>query len=178
MQRRPFTNDPENSSAAALYERSAALIFAYLRLHTASLEDAEDLLLEVFLAALEWKPISGLPPGEQIAWLRQVAHNKLVDYYRHAARHPTVTLEQVQALLEAGDAALTPEQQALRQEERRRLGAALGQLEAHQRQVLYLRFSVGLRCAQIGLLLGKREEAVRQLLSRTLSSLRSLYGER
>ncbi|HLW02244.1 MAG TPA: sigma-70 family RNA polymerase sigma factor [Ktedonobacterales bacterium] len=177
MQRRAFANDPEDSQAAALYERTAGLIFAYLRVHTASLEDAEDLLLEIFLAALEWKPILSLPPGEQTAWLRQVAHNKLVDYFRRAARHPTVTLEHVPPLLE-GDTMLTPEQQTLRQEERRRLNAALGQLEPLQRQVLYLRFSVGLRCAQIGLVIGKREDAVRQLLSRTLSSLRALYGER
>lgn len=177
MQRRAFADDPGDSPATALYERHAALIFAYLRLHAASPEDAEDLLLEVFLAALEWKPIYSLSPGEQLAWLRQVARNKLADHYRAAARRPTVTLEHLQALLVA-DAALTPEQQALRQEERRRLSAALQQLAPHQRQVLHLRFAVGLRCAQIGLLLGKREEAVRQLLSRTLSSLRTFYGER
>jgi RNA polymerase sigma factor (sigma-70 family) len=177
MQRRAYANDPEDSPAAALYERHAALIFAYLRVHAASPEDAEDLLLEVFTAALEWKPIYGLPPGEQIAWLRQVARNKLADYYRRAARRPTAPLEHLQALLEA-DGALTPEQQALRQEERRRLAEALQQLEPHQRQVLYLRFSVGLRCAQIGLVMGKREDAVRKLLSRTLTSLRRLYGER
>jgi RNA polymerase sigma-70 factor (ECF subfamily) len=170
MQRQGYAHEPEDSPAAALYERHAALIFAYLRVHVSALEDAEDLLLEVFLAALEWKPIYGLPPDEQIAWLRQVAHNKLADQYRQAARRPTVRLEHLQALLEA-DSALTPEQQALRQKERHRLGTALQQLEPHQRQVLHLRFSVGLRCAQIGLLLGKREEAVRQLLSRTLSSL-------
>ena len=73
---------------------------------------------------------------------------------------------------------IPPEQQALRQEERRRLAEALQQLEPHQRQVLHLRFSVGLRCAQIGLVMGKREDAVRKLLSRTLTSLRRLYGER
>ncbi len=177
MQRRVTASDPEDSPAAALYERHAALIFAYLRVHAASPEDAEDMLLEVFLAALEWKPIYGLPPGEQIAWLRQVARNKLADYYRRAARRPTVTLEYLQALLEADDAQ-TPEQQALRQEERRRLAEALQQLEPHQRQALYLRFSVGLRCAQIGQVMGRREDAVRKLLSRTLTSLRRLYGER
>lgn len=177
MQRRAYANDPEESPAAALYERHAALIFAYLRLHAPAREDAEDLLVEVFLAALEWKPIYGLPPGEQIAWLREVAQHKLADYYRQAARRPTRTLEQLGALLQA-DVGLNPEQQALRQEERHRLGEALQQLQPHQRQVLHLRFAVGLRCAQIGLVMGKREEAVRKLLSRTLSSLRSFYGER
>ncbi len=51
-------------------------IFGYLRFHVLSLEDAEDLLLEVFLAALEHDSLSGLSPGEQLAWLRRVLLNK------------------------------------------------------------------------------------------------------
>ena len=42
----------EDRSQTALYERYGQVIFGYLRLHMHSLEDAEDLLLEVFLAAL------------------------------------------------------------------------------------------------------------------------------
>ena len=40
-------------TGAMLYERYAASIFAYARLHTPSWEDAEDLTLDVFTAALE-----------------------------------------------------------------------------------------------------------------------------
>ena len=101
MHRRAFADDPGDSPAAALYERHAALIFAYLRLHVASPEDAEDLLLEVFLAALQWKPIYSLSPGEQLAWLRQVARNKLADHYCAAARRPMTSLGSVPALISA-----------------------------------------------------------------------------
>ncbi len=41
-----------NSSDSTLYDRHAAVILAYARSHTASWQDAEDLTLEVFLAAL------------------------------------------------------------------------------------------------------------------------------
>lgn len=41
----------DNHCQTALYERYGQVIFAYLRLHIRSLEDAEDLLLDVFLAA-------------------------------------------------------------------------------------------------------------------------------
>ncbi len=163
--------------ASVLYERHAATLFAYLRMHAPSLEDAEDLLLEVFLAALEWKPLLTLPEGEQLAWLRRVAYHKLADHYRRARRQPSITLEQVGAMFEA-DEALEPEQVALRQEERRRLGAALSRLSDYQQQVLRLRFGDGLRCTEIATLLGKREDTVRKLLSRTLNTLRALYGER
>ncbi len=63
------------SAAAALYARYARAIFAYLRLHTPSREDAEDLTLEVFLATLEYNPLSGLSDDEQLAWLPRVARN-------------------------------------------------------------------------------------------------------
>ena len=43
----------DDSPGAALYRRYAPGIFAYLYRETSSREDAEDILLEVFLAALE-----------------------------------------------------------------------------------------------------------------------------
>lgn len=77
----------------ALFENYGAAIFGYLRLHTRSLEDAEDLLLEVFLAALEYDNLAALSPGEQLAWLRRVAHNKLLNVIRQAQRRPQVAVE-------------------------------------------------------------------------------------
>ena len=44
----------------ALYDRYGPAIFAYVRLYTSSREDAEDLTLEVFLAALEHKNLAKL----------------------------------------------------------------------------------------------------------------------
>lgn len=44
---------PHDSPDAMLYQRYAPSIFAYLYRQTTSREDAEDLLLEVFLAVRE-----------------------------------------------------------------------------------------------------------------------------
>lgn len=41
----------EDALTARLYREHAAAIFAYLRVHMVSREEAEDLLLDVFLAA-------------------------------------------------------------------------------------------------------------------------------
>jgi RNA polymerase sigma factor (sigma-70 family) len=51
----------------------------------------------------------------------------------------------------------------------------IGKLSKLQQQVLQLRYEDGLRFAEIAIVLNKREEAVRKLLSRTLSTLRTLY---
>ena len=165
-------NVPGDTGQTMLYERYGQAIFGYLRLHAHSLEDAEDLLLEVFLAVLERDNLSALPPGEQLAWLRRVAHNKLLNLYRQSSRHPRVALDSVaDTMLEADG----PEQQALRHEEHSQLRAALQKLPPLQQHILQLRYGDGLRCADIALLIDKREEAVRKLLSRSILALRQVY---
>lgn len=160
----------------ALYERYEASIFAYARLHTASREDAEDLTLEVFLTALEHDDLSWLADAQQLAWLRRVAHNKLVDRYRRSPRPPVVPFEQVVETA-SHEEVLTPEQLALRREELERLYKAVGRLPLLQQQVLRLRFGDGLRFAEIAILLNKHEAAVRKLCSRTIARLRTIYDQ-
>jgi RNA polymerase sigma-70 factor, ECF subfamily len=55
------------------------------------------------------------------------------------------------------------------------LRAALQRLPPVQQHILQLRYGDGLRCAEIALLLDKREEAVRKLLSRCTLALRQVY---
>lgn len=173
---RTATTSPPDQQAVLLYERQAPPLFAYLRLHAPSWEDAEDLLLDVFLAAIEQQRPLAWPEREQLAWLLRVAQHKLVDHHRRTSRRPTVPFEDVAEVLE-GAGARTPEQLALDQEELQRLHAAVRRLPRPQQEVLRLRFAEGLRCTQIAALLGKRHEAVRQVLSRTLNQLRTLYAE-
>ncbi len=161
---------------AALYDRYAHVIFAYVRLHLSSREDAEDLTLEVFLAALERDNLSALAEDEKLAWLRRVAHNKLIDRYRRSTRRPVVALDQVTDTLYDDDE-LAPEQVALRNEEYTHLRAMLSRLPILQQQLLRLRYGDGLRFAEIAVILNKREGAVRKLLSRTLAFLRNAYDQ-
>ena len=164
------------SSDSELYARYAASIFAYARLHTASWQEAEDLTLEVFLTALEHENLSWLSDKQRLVWLRRVAHNRLVDHYRHSTRSALIPLEQVVEKV-YHDEELTPEGLAIRREELEHLYKAVDKLPLLQQQVLQLRLEDGLRFADIAILLDKREEAVRKLYSRTLARLRVLYKQ-
>jgi len=163
-------------AAQALYKRYAASIFAYARLHTPSWEDAEDLTLEVFTAALEQDSLSWLADKQQFVWLRRVAQNKLADRYRRSIHVSVIPLEQVVESVRAGET-LLPEQVIVRREELQRLYTAVGKLSLLQQQVLQLRVGDGLRFADIAILLNKREETVRKLYSRTLALLRTIYKQ-
>ncbi len=168
-------DDPQtNQSQTILYERYSKVIFGYLRLHMHSPEDAEDLLLDVFLAALEHDNLASFSPGEQLAWLKRVAHNKLVNVYRQASRSPHTALNAIEEpiLEEEG-----PEYLALQQEQRRQVQASVKTLPMLQQHILQLRYGDGLRCSEIALLLNKREEAVRKILSRTILHLRQIHQQ-
>ncbi len=164
----------DNAPDALVYQRYAPALFAYMYRQTASREDAEDILLEVFLAALERGDFLTASEKEQQAWLWRVARNKVADHYRRFICHPSISLKEVTETIDE-DEEMAPEQVALRQEEYARLHTTLKELSPLQQEVLQLRFGHGLTCPEIALVVEKSEGAVRMLLSRTLKQLRSIY---
>jgi len=100
-------------------------------MRTATREEAEDILLEVFLAALEHSELLEERGIEtQRAWLRSVAAHKIADHYRRGNRQQ-VTLEQVAETLYS-DEAISPEQMALSREEYEQVRALLQRLPGLQ----------------------------------------------
>lgn len=155
-----------------LYQRYASALLAYLCQQVASRQDAEDLLVEVFMAAHNHAVLPGLSGERQLAWLRRVARNKVIDRYRHAALLTMLPLEQV---VETEDSALTPEQRTIQQENYRRLYSALAQLSPVQQQLIRLRYGNGLRLVAIAEMLERPEGSLRKMLARTLRQLRASY---
>ena len=159
----------------AVYQHYAPGLFAYLYRHLgSSLEDTEDLLLEVFQAALERPGFEHMSEKEQEAWLWCVARNKAADHHRKRTRRQSLPLELVPEEHYEQDHE-TPESLLLRQEEYTRLHASIQRLPAIQQEVIHLRFALGLRSAEIATILQKSEGAVRVILSRTLKLLRKIY---
>src|ERR1051326_5874566 len=120
MYRRSSQPGLDEPPPADLYQQHAPGIFAYLRRQNLSREDAEDILLEVFLAASERNNLAALAAGEQLPWLRQVTRHKLADHFRQASRRVMVDLDLVADTLYA-DETLAPEQIALQRESERQL---------------------------------------------------------
>ena len=174
MQHRPPSqeNDAFPTDEAALFDRYGSIIFSYILKHIRSREDAEDLTLEVFTAALEQKALSQLQPEKQLAWLTRVAHNKLIDAYRKMQRRQNVNIDIFTDILYGDD---EPEQILLQREIDYQLHQQIQQLSPFQQQLLYLRYAHNLSAAEIGALLNKSENTVRQQLSRTRKHLRDSY---
>ena len=162
------------ASDAEFYQRYAPAIFAYLLRNVVSREDAEDLLLDVFLAVLEKKLSADLDEQRLVAWIWVVARNKVVDYHRRSKHRTHKELRTVKdALYEKDEQA--PEQMALKNEEYQKLHMTLRELPELQRDIVLLRFGHGLSCSEIANVIQKSEGAVRMALHRTLKLLRTLY---
>jgi RNA polymerase sigma factor (sigma-70 family) len=166
----------DDSLIAALYEREALTIFTYVLRRVPLREDAEDILLEVFLAALENESISELNAEKQRAWLLRVAHNKIVDFHRYAVRRTNVPLEDVTETL-YGTEDMEPDQVILQQEEYALLQTNLARLPTLQQEIVRLRYNDGLPYPEIAARVHKREGAIRVLLSRSFHFLRNIYQQ-
>lgn len=167
-------SDVQNERKSALYDRFAATILTYLCQMVANRQDAEDLLLEVFMAAFNNEMLLRLPAERQQAWLRHVARNKAIDRYRHTARLTMLPLEQAS---ETEDEGLTPQQHAEQRQTYECLSQAFGQLSPMQQELIRLRYGRDLRLTQIAEMFEKPAGTVRKLLSRTLHQLRQLYEQ-
>lgn len=164
----------DSSALGELYQHHVQAVLGYISAHVANLADAEDVLLEVFLAARHRHALVGLSHGEQLAWLKRVAANKCVDLYRLAQRRPEVALESAEHLVQ-NEGHSSPEAQILRQERQAALYRHLAELPMHQQMVVRLYFAHDLPGREIARLLQKKESTVRMTLTRALNRLRAAY---
>jgi RNA polymerase sigma factor (sigma-70 family) len=177
MQLLPCQPDLKDSPMGRLYQRYWLTIFTAICRHISSQEDAEDILLDVFLVAIEYDALLKMSPNHQEAWLRRVAYNKCMDFHRHAKQRSLVPLkEQMEHFFD--DDSYSPPQAALRQEELSELRMHLATLPTSQQELLRMRFAEELPYSQIAARLNKSEGAIRTMLTRTLNLLRGIYSRK
>ena len=150
--------------------------------------DASDLVQETLLKAHQAEREGRFrrqSDTETEAWLRRILANTLADAVRkYAAGKQDVVLEQsLQAALDDSSSRLqawlaadqsSPSQQAVRQEQLRRLADALARLPADQRIAVELKKLHGRSVADIAEHMGKSRAAVAGLVRRGLDRLRTL----
>jgi len=117
----------------------------------------------------------GQDPPEFLAWVSQIVRHVVVDMQRRGLakkrdERREMPGSKVFATLTKGS---TPEQGAERAEKAILLAAALERLPQHQREVLELRIFDQLSYAEISERIGKREGALRVVVTRALETLRA-----
>lgn len=145
----------------ALHEREFSLLYRFARGLGADADLAEDCVNEGFLRLLKALPRLRLDsPLALRSWLLVVCRNFLRDQLR---RRKPVDLHEA-------DEATADEAQSVHT--RLALGTALAALPETQREVIVLRFVVGLPTNEVAAVSGRRTKAVESLQHRGLEALR------
>jgi len=157
-----------------LYEHYHAGIFRYLYYRVGDRQTAEDLTSEVFLRMIRnlggYRLQGSSAPFQ--AWLFQIAHNLATDHFRRTSNHPQVTLAESLAAVDP-----EPDAGIERRLTHEHLRLALSRLNEDQRDVVVLRFVVGLPITEVAHTLHKSEDAVKGLQRRGLSALKDILSD-
>ena len=156
---------------AQLYDRYHQRIFRYVWIHVHSLHLAEDLTGEVFTRMMS-KLVTYRPTGVPFqAWLYRIAHNLIVDHYRKENRMTLVQLDRANHIRDEEDNPVAQVEQQLSVE---RVKLVLEELDPAQRDVVVLRFLMGLSLKEAAHTLGKTVASVKSLQHRGLKTLRAV----
>ncbi len=149
-----------------IYNHWLVPVYHYFYFRVGNSKDAEDLTSQVFLKVYEELP-KYRENGQFSAWLFTIARHKVVDFYRTGWREvpleAIVTLESQHDLLS----------QAVSSDEIRRLQHLILSLPEDDQELIRLRFVAELGYGEIGIVLNRKEDAVRKSISRLLVRLQN-----
>ncbi len=152
-----------------LYERYVGRIYNYIYYRTGNSFDAEDLTARVFFRAhnhISHFRNMGVPFS---AWLYRIAHNLVANWHRDNSRRHEVPLEDNIPLHHRVE---LPEALLINNQEMEHLLQKIRRLSADRLQLIILKFVERLSNAEVGVIMGKSEGAVKSLYHRTLLALR------
>ncbi len=135
---------------------------------------AEELTNDILLAGFKSLPtFSG--KGSEFSWLCGIAKHKIVDYYRKK-RLKTILFSSNPLFEEIADGALSPERDYLKNELKKEIDEALGDLSEGYRKILRLKYIDGLKIKDISKLLKLSAKAVESKLIRAKKSFRLVWN--
>ena len=161
----------DQQALADLYDWYMPRVYKYVVARVGNPAEAEDLTEEVFLKMLgaiggfRWREV----PFS--SWIFRIAHNCIATHYRRSAQRGGATSELSEDMVdERPDLALAVEERITIEEVRR----ASALLPDAQREVIALRFAVGLSIAETAKALGKREGNIKALQHKAVAKLQKM----
>jgi RNA polymerase sigma-70 factor (ECF subfamily) len=148
-----------------LYSEHAKAVFTFVLLRIREHAEAEDVTADVFVAAFRSYEKMDMPDSPR-AWLFSIAHNKVIDYWRHRSRWRRFSKEL------SGDqpAAINLEESMEQKAELEAILQRLSSLSERDQAIISLRVS-GATHRQVGEVLGLTESAASVASSRAFARL-------
>jgi RNA polymerase sigma-70 factor (ECF subfamily) len=157
----------------AVYREELPRVYNFFRYRVTDRATAEDLTSLTFEKAWRARDRYRRDRASAGTWLLAIARNVAIDHFRR--RRPEIPLEDEQEA--EGAPSESPEAQAVRTSELRRLGALLSALPARERELVALKYGAGATNRAIAKLTGLSESNVGTILHRTVGALRAAWDE-
>jgi RNA polymerase sigma-70 factor (ECF subfamily) len=156
------------NSFSELYEYYITPIFRFVYFRVRSRVDAEDLTQNIFLKV--WNHLSDYEQGKDpfSSWLYAIARNTVIDFWRK---------KKDWNISELGENTIKSKEEPIddlieKEEDLRILRKTIELLTDEQQEVVILKFIDGLLNKEISKIIGKKEDAIRQLQSRAIRILK------
>ncbi|MDU4888977.1 MAG: RNA polymerase sigma factor [Clostridium sp.] len=146
-----------------LYKKQYKIISLYLIKCGCSVSDAEDIVHDSFIKAIEY--LEGVKVNDVSSWLFRVAVNKYKNFNKRKKIINTVSINE-ESFYEQIAQEFTVEGEILSKEISEEIRGTLNGLKEEYRSLLILKYDMELSYKEIGLLLGINEDSVKTYLYR------------
>jgi RNA polymerase sigma-70 factor (ECF subfamily) len=162
----------EVAAVGELYDRHHQDFFRFAWSRLGDRQAAEDLTGELFTRMVKNLPSYRLGDVPFRAWLYRIARNLVVDHYRKHGRYQQLSLTEAEGVISQDGHAPHPEVVVEERLSLQQVHRALESIDETQREVVILRFIVGLSLKEAADMLDKSVPAVKSLQYRGLAALR------
>jgi RNA polymerase sigma-70 factor (ECF subfamily) len=162
---------------ASLYDETSSMLNGLLLRILERPEDAEEVLLDVYMKAWKYAARYTDKRGSVQAWLMIMARNAAIDRIRQKRAQPKTLSFEPESTPEPESAEASPEEQTAERERRRRVQLVLRELPPEQREVVELAFFGGLTHAELAERLREPLGTIKSRIRMGLMRLRGLIEE-
>lgn len=156
-----------------LYKQQAKIIYLYLLKHGCPREDAEDIVHESFVKAIQY--MDGIANDKLPSWLFTVSINQYKNWLKRKSivQHIQIDERFWENLSDTGEV----ETIVLKKEKLDQTIHCLQQLKEINRELLLMKYEMDLSYQEIGTMLGMKEEQVKTYLYRARNEFKKKWRE-
>lgn len=162
---------------ARLYDETSSMLNGLLLRILERPEDAEEVLLDVYMKAWKYAGRYSDKRGSVQAWLMIMARNAAIDRIRQKRAQPKTMAFELETTPEPESTEASPEEQSAERERRRKVQIVLRELPPEQREVVELAFFGGLTHAELAERLREPLGTIKSRIRMGLIRLRGLIEE-
>lgn len=163
----------DSDAVVKFYRLHSPKLLQYLKKRLPAKEDAEEVLNDVFLAAIDELPFFQHKSSIS-TWVFKIAHNKVVDFYRKK-KIKSILLSQAPFLEIFANEIAQPEFQFEKDKIRDRIEKAYYSIAENYRQILHLHYEEKIPVKDLALIFNLSFKATESLLFRARKSFRIAY---